>query len=1747
MKKPTNNNVDASISTFEKGMHLNFHNSVQPQGTYPFALNIIHKDPFQDTYRSNEHGNIKISSIDDKIAGTKYIKQLDKIVVITKIGKIYLVNANAEEYEKPKFIFSFDEFGCQMEYKECEDVKIVVTSNGCELLVTWSSNDIYYFFNLTEMLDEKRKASLIKKITNKDCNDCNSDCDYFKVFKSVCNTIITGEANQTGGSLPAGAYVYSARLLNSNGLYTNYSLPSKPFFIGSEHNIPGEDSRGRISLTFKNLDCNYNKIEIAVTHYTSSSIITRLLSPVYYNKDTFTFEHVSVSGIPIDTSEVLEKKFTTLSGNNLYAYENRMYYYGIKSYKDYNVQKIANNVRIKIVAEKYSYETVKKYQIRTLPYGENIALGLVINHDDGTHSAAAHIPCNSSGVGNLNFGALGGGSNQGLSGTPSSTSSSSNDNNNNSNSNSDSNSNVPDFNNANNNTDSNITVSPITTDKPFNRIRTSIDNTVSNLSNDDELLDIEKQLVDSYTTEIEDLVKVIKPVCPDSTGECTDCGDGDGEIEITNTVTSPDGTVSETSITGSLGGGSKPKNEINQFCNRNNAEKDGDVVNKDIKTAEKIAVKWASILEDYIGHDGKKDLIKLFKPSNIKEAAQGIIKSIRERERIVLNKRIYSLDKKTDYSNSNSSNSSNNTPLKSLSFGLTSQTGKDDNKHGVSLLPTYPGGEVVAVINPKCKEEKGLKYPCIRDCDGNLVFGSNSNQNVKHFKLPDEHEIDPWLSNSIGVPSVMTPDADEYSDVYITVLGLQAFNVNIDKEEYFKYTGKKVCKKNPFTIVQVEINNSNKTILTKGLITTGFVSSNQGKDYIYQKPAVNSFETVNKYIDKGDENRWEQNPKPSSSVFLYSLDQSVLKPYIGSATKLKFLKKLSGVGYTHHLYAKGKSPSNKTYGRQLDQRGTVSATNLHQSSNASDEYDIKFITYANANSAVAPPNGGEIPLMNKYGQECLWIGLDREFDIKDRSFVGVTLNHHFPIDEAFAHYVAVTRELDIQYGALDSLMYITALEAVGDVTSVRGLPGNRFISPYSYIKTHFISDKVGNKFPISNMVSGKSDRCICDTPEDAVNSLIGKNFWTDIPKDSDPADPKNWAGTHTPGDARTLSYEEVKGINQSQSGYYYPGTLTHLNTFIGESEANPFMLELSDLLQEQRYPFIKPQFELDSNAPEKHNWEDCYLNNFYVNNQQPSAAEKLMKVLTKSIINLVLPMLELSDLLSPDGALELTGDLINLPMMIAIYLLLSKVLFTDDFIDEFIGLPKCKTDKEGGIEFKIEKFFKNYNKYSYIYSKSRDLYQFVSQKDAFNCGCNNKESRTNEVFISEEQMPNSRIINYNLIRPFNSFNFNEESGTLIDLFTSLDGGLAAHTTDSIWVLKSPNKTIPTSDGENIVLSSSTIKPRLAVGTSTEGYGGILHRNHAIDTMYGRIFLDYEADTLFIYTGGRNLKPINKNGIDYLFKNYTKFCETNNCCNELNDSKCYFILGLDPRFKRLLITKSSLNDLNSWTISIKLDDMSLISFHSYIPNKYISTRSDMILIKDNSFYTHKTTNRFNNKNNCVFFGKEYPFFIESRVMFNKAVNFTSIAARTSVDKINLQDNIILYNRKIFFDQIALWNSYQSGGNHNILPIDVNGQHLIDTQSDKNETLIATFVNNEWRINEFHDYTIDYSKPLISYDDICSPMYKPTNYSDISDRKIQNFKNRILRDNHLNIRLLKNNLMDSKLYLKNLVILHNHKPR
>jgi hypothetical protein len=1643
---------------FSKGLNQDAHSSQQPDGTVPFALNVINKDNKQVQFKSNEHSHKKVIEFPAKIAGKVHQDEYNRTFYLLRDGSIYYQD---HDTETKHFVAKDTEFNCKWEISDCERVDIVVYTKNSDTYLQWSSKWTYYVVNISEMLSAGRKAGLKKELTTLECKTCNRNCNYFKVFKPKCPPKLTANPTQTGGSLTSGAYFFSVRQLNRDGSKTTWSTPTtNPAFIYSETNITGEQANGRIELLISNLNCNYEQIEVAIIYQSSSATTVDLYGPTFFTGTNYTYTHISnAQTSPISLQEILIVDSQNYEGRYQSLYNNKMYYYGIRPYKEYNVQKIANGIRTRFFAEKYTLDIAEKYQIKSLPRGEAVSFGLWLNEEDGNQTYAGIIPCTP-----VNGSTQSGSQSSQNSGSPGSSGSSGTS------EEEIENSSIPNAVPAPSVVISFSTAPELLRYRGRNR---RVDNVQEPDHHDDLLLDIHEALVTSYNTEVKELVDVLG----------TDCCEA----------------------------GAAP------------------IVDKDIETAEEIGVKWASLLSDLISDGSKPDLIKLFTPSTIKDVTLDIIRAVSNREDIYITPATYSVFKENDYEN----------PVQPLGAypGGDPNSSPDSNPDLSTSNPitTYPGGEFAGYYDPICSPEKDTKYPCVVDCEGNPIFGVNAGKQVFNPRVPDESIIPTYKSHSIGVRSEATPDADEYSDGYIYAVGVEFSGINIDFDDYYRVTGRRLCPETPYTIGMVKLSDHNKTILTKGVTFGGYKSSNQNKNYIYQNLAGNSFEKCDRYIDKGEKVRMDPGAEPATSSFLYGLDQSAIEPFIGSAELLTHYKLLSGTGFRHNLYAEGVLPQNKFLGKRVDITGAVQTINLNKQFDIINSNVIGGIKYVKPDSVAAPPTGGgNLPLMNRHQQGCLWIANSGVYSLRDRSFVGDVLDHAAPITDTQGYYSVVSRRLDNQYGPVENRSYIPKI--IGKGTTVRGLIGNRFISPYSFVKTSWVSDKVGDKFQISSMLPGKSDRCICDSPEDAINK--SKYIWTQHPKSGDVADAKNWCGLHTVGGANgTLSRKWVDAVNQNitESDMFYPGGLTTMFTIWGEWETNPWGVELSSELPKQRYNKINPVYELGSQINGKKDWTNGYLDQMHIKRKQASTAERTLKILIDMIIPMIVSLFKLESLIGADGALDLTGNIASVPIYIGMIAIFSKVLFTEDFIYELIGLPKCRQQSEGGIDFNLEGFFINWNRYSSVFNREMDIVARPQLITITGCNFDDLNHTTNKIAISDRQVETSIVNGYTVVKPMSHITLTNDVGDLKDMFT-LNGKLYGHTTDGIFLLNESQQD-RTADVLQIINGvEDQLYPVLIIGSNPEGLAGIKSKTHTSTTQIGKVFIDYDGDTIYNFTGS-DLKPISLNGLYAFFKNHIKYCETTGCIDVHTNE--YYALGYDPVIQRIMITKG--NGKYSWTVSYdphKGETGEWVSFHSYFPKDYLTTRSTYYHLTDNEVWIHDPRNHDGTYGN--FFGKQYPTIWDVKHTFPRSVQYTSHFIGSDVEIHNKEK--ILYNRDITFDEIAFWNDRQSGGKHKLDAQKVKNQNSqISKLVDRYTTIPAVKERSHWKVNELFDYTANTETELIKYENECSFYYEPVNYT-ITDALVkQNNNSRRLSATWYITRLIWNNTKKfTKIYLKYLTL-------
>lgn len=1669
MKKEINN-------ILSNGLVTDTHLEVSDNTSYRYASNLIHEDLSQNSFLTNEHSTNLVHNFSTNIVGTLYIPKLDFTIVFLQDESIHKLDHKTNKVE---FIAKSSEFKCSWGFSKCENIDLHYYEDyPCDAWIMFSASSIYYNINLSELLDPKRKQNLIEQLSTQCGSGCNQKtCDYFKVFKTACDPILESLV-VSGGNLKNGTYFISGRYYNNQSGFSNPFPISKALHIGSYNNQAGEISNKRIQINISNYTCAFDQIQIFVQELVGGIRTTKQLNPRYIDGQTLSIDYTGNEGVKIDADELLINARVAPEGEDLVVHNNKALYYRLKPDVELNFQGVANQIDTSWYAIQVPLTDIKRYNMTSFMRGETYAFSFSPNYKNGKKGFGFHIPavkgsnCHSKEATKepdilkegLNLD-LQTGLNNSL---------------------------FQDLQIERAGSTPGPTEGSLSTAQGLLtlRLREKLDSTLNNPT-EEEFIKFTEPIIASWLSDIDDVCKNIEAGCGDIFGNALN----------------PDGSVN-----------CDCGDAIDAMCEAERRKQQAALCRKDSQKSEQVAATWFGVLADYIEEDkkastgynkntdpnkmeGSGNANILTNPSTslakLKQAATALINAVKKKENI------YTVYKPFTFTKSGSYGSSSTTP------SLTSSLKEVAVEVEPGLFKKYP---IIKKGKTIPKVEKN-KYPCTKDCKGNYIYCDLQGKFVTHHTFPSNQEVPFYVPKSYGDGGTIGTDAD-IMDGYGVLLGVAFDNVNIDPAHK-----QLLCNTNPYNFGMVIRNNQNSTVILKGPASQMYISSNQGKQYLYEKAGSNSFERCSRFIDINGSRMDPGATTNTDNIALYSIDQLVTKPYL-NASILKKEGAFKYVGARHYLYRQGSKPINNKEERE-DQRGSVHTMNVTTFTPSNQDSNIRSQIYAEANAVISPDAGNNIPLMNKYGQEFAWITANRASrSINDDSFVGDVYQHTAPITDAEMEYFGAYRKLDNQYGDISSLNYTTILQAK-NYRATFGLVGDSFIGVHTIIKTNYISEKVGNYFPIGNMVPGKADRCLCDTPDDALFAKVGNWYWKELPKEGDAADAKNWIGLHTT--TTTKTWAQSKAANRTESDTYFPKVAKFAISYVGESNTNPWLREKTDLLSEQVYDNLHSEYDKYATNSGQGLWDKGYLNQFYQEHNQPAQLKIALKVLIESTITIVLPLLGINEVLDASTAIEAGGNFAANVINIAVYIAVSQMLFTNDYVEKLLRLDPCKKDSDGGENTRLLKYFTNYNSYNTDYLNIYAFPNIIGLPNSYTgCDCNSKTINT--IYVSDENFIESYVNSYQIVRPKNLINLDESKGLLTRVY-ELNDKLYLHTTNGIFATK-----IDTGNIENLrdllLGNMAPFKPQFITSTVQEGSHKLLHPNHGKLTKYGFAFIDYTSKKYYLFTGN-DFEELSspKYGNSKLFNSILNYCSSIGCPDEFYQDKNFFSIGVDNQYNRLLLTKSD-GDY-SFTISFDFNRNKFISFHSYIPSRYLSSPYTLYSVNDNSLHIHNNYDKFSN-----YYDEQYNVILDVTATHND-FDFKYLST-------NLYTESVFKKKREFkntFDKVYLLNSFQTSGELSLTINDhvnniANDNHY--KNKDHYKQIITTLNGSKYTFNEVFDYIIDGIDIPLEYED-CK--VEPIVHNDTTYLKTSqsSYENRILFDNYLYYRFIYNTF-DKKLYIK-----------
>lgn len=447
-----------------------------------------------------------------------------------------------------------------------------------------------------------------------------------------------------------------------------------------------------------------------------------------------------------------------------------------------------------------------------------------------------------------------------------------------------------------------------------------------------------------------------------------------------------------------------------------------------------------------------------------------------------------------------------------------------------------------------------------------------------------------------------------------------------------------------------------------------------------------------------------------------------------------------------------------------------------------------------------------------------------------------------------------------------------------------------------------------------------------------------------------------------------------------------------------------------------------------------------------------------------------------------------------------------------------------------------------------FYDMNRDYMRFNKEKNyihlpiEYDCCADPNEVFPLRVWWSQQSFQEEKIDNYRVFLPNNYKDIEGVHGEITGVYR-LGNSLFIMTEEGRWHLPQNVQERVTNEIVSFIGTGEffNIPPRNVMDSSI-GSGGTQHNWSILKTQNGVITVDEIEGRVHLHSD--KIQDISLKGMRSFFKNNlksnltkqlfdllgVKFSHDN---NPANSNGVGYIATYDTRYERVLITKRDYNILpskvpllslvserliegnlfvyvlnegkfyqglnevslnnkdyfedKSWTISYSFheDKLPWISFHSYIPNYYIYGQNNLysFINSSNDIWKHNSITSFQR-----FFNILHPYIIE---IVRPTTDFNDYTFEDFMiyTKARIYDSIssqFADARFITFNKITINNSTQCSGELTVKVKDtISRSTWYKSQTINNSgVILATNKENIWTMNNFRDYTIDYTKPMFT---------------------------------------------------------------
>jgi len=1083
-------------------------------------------------------------------------------------------------------------------------------------------------------------------------------------------------------------------------------------------------------------------------------------------------------------------------------------------------------------------------------------------------------------------------------------------------------------------------------------------------------------------------------------------------------------------------------------------------------------------------------------------------------------------------------------------------------------------------------------YPVTLNCDGELIYGDDAGERIRFFKTPSAEKIPHYISYMTGVQNIQEPGNDELDRGYVHPIGLTLKNITPPTN-----TPKPLCGTKPFSIVMIKRDASNKTCLAKGLLLGTFEGDSYGDKTMFPNNGVNSLEMFNRHINSTTNKVHAGYVSEVAGYTFHSPTTAFAKPYIKGSKLIPELE-IYGKGWRHGLYASGDQPGTPelsniggikqilTKGNGLNvpkigqkkYRGAVHLNKYtHIDKEGADDASrcIKDISYVGADRTMKAGENFSKTFTNRDSESCVYLELDKFLRLnksidslsggqyngvgntagnrtKDASFLGDIKFHNQPIYNAAAHYVGIYQPNARQYGRLEKASYIqTGITGTWqDISngSMTGVCGDVYITPYSFSKSTYVSNLVGDEVLIkdpltfqdaANEVSvapetgpgkrgGKAQGGAKGLKKLIENMTGSKIAWAlglcaNIPVAglTIRVDPRNGNGLRGfNNDPDGDSAAEGGGYWDGKSGFngnpaknkktYFPGLQTTEIIYWVESEvAVPLRIKGKEEDKEINY-FDTKGYDLDSSFYGNVAWKDKYLNMFYMEYPEISLYQKIWMTFVIFAIKIIFPLyilLQLGGYVHGGGGIagallsiiiQIVLLLITIIFVILLYIALKT--FAGPYLLQFLGIKQCYNDKQGGPGDGFKKdFHDNYNKYNWNYSSQNELELSYGMPINYNtCLC--VAEPNNKIIYSNPQLigaPNDAWRNFKVN---NILDVTSKYGKITTMIIRGQKMFAA-CTDMILDLQVGTNTLEFGDVNIELGQGNYINAAIPIADGVlEGYAGIKYPNGSINTAVGYIFIDEEAGRIYSFNG-QAPEEISNFGVRQFMKENLKFeyLKANpnfGKVDQKSDTGIGYAIGYDYKNERLLITKRDFLPSEQGKVTFngeKCIDKSWTLSYDPMEKKWLSFHSftpHLYMFDRFNIYATKDSDihQFNIGKYQTYFGDYFPYIIEySSVVdgFNSYQHEYTMLD-TEANKLDNKTRTYTQDLETGFNKAYFHNTNQSTKMMDLVP-NVTGTSLKKSIKENSSTMVMSKMQKNWRFSDIADYTKDTTVPLTIKDE------------------------------------------------------------